>query len=172
MGAGLHWLVQARCPMHRAPRTLRMPRPSVRTPDATRPAPSRCIQHTAFPSRALDFLGVDAMSLVADQAKGMYISVSRSVTFTPGAPFVGSAVVTYGASVMERANAPAVELAASFAGMLQIDVLQNPLVAVQFGVSGVRAAGCAQPAAGRVLSICTLAARCASAPFDCVRPHT
>lgn len=98
----------------------------------------------------MDYLGSEeAIALVADSVKGLSLSVSRTVTFNPGSPFVGSATVTYGATVLERAGAPAVELGATFAGQLQIDILQDPRVNVQFGVSG---AGLSSGAGGAVFS--------------------
>lgn len=96
-------------------------------------APLRQPLHLA--RSVIEYLGSeDAIALVADSVSGLSLSVSRSVTVRPGSPFVGTATVTYGATVLERAGSPAIELGARFSGQINIDILQTPLVDVSVGV--------------------------------------
>lgn len=78
----------------------------------------------------------DALRLTADNANGLALSVPHAVEILHGAPFVGIARKSFKASMVEHAGAPAVRLAASFAGQLSIDILQTHVQDLQMTVSG------------------------------------
>lgn len=71
------------------------------------------------------------------QTGGLEVAVAKNWTFSPGAPFVGGATVAFAvtASAQEGTGALQMKLSAHFLATMQIDILQDPFVNMNLGVS-------------------------------------